>query len=225
MILPPTDSIPYIIGITGEIGSGKSYLGEKLTQHGSLHGFSTSHFELDRIGHLILGPSQEARHQEVRERIVQTFGQHLRQEDSSIDRRLLGEIVFNDYSILRELNAVMREPMLFEVQRELRDKIGVVFFNAALLAEAQLGYLCSNRVILVTVDEALQQKRLQQREWTQQQIQQRLGSQYRALGKREALERRIAEDGYGRVWEVHSPINPSTIQELWEEVVAYLGVN
>src|SRR3989338_1099645 len=66
----------YILGVTGEPGMGKSYIGEKVVEEGKQRGIPVHHIELDHIGHKIY-LRQEPVYQNIRENIINHFGSHL----------------------------------------------------------------------------------------------------------------------------------------------------
>ena len=77
----------YIVGVTGEIGSGKSYVSKKFEELGKEKAIPVHNIELDYLGHKILGGLKQPAYQEVRETIAKTFGQELKQPDGMIDRK------------------------------------------------------------------------------------------------------------------------------------------
>jgi len=190
----------YLLGITGEIGVGKSYVGKKLEDIGKTNGVSVHNVELDEIGHKILSCLEEPKYQEVRQTVVETFGEQLMLPDGQINRKALGEIVFNDQDKLEELNKIMHDPIMVRLRRELYGKKGLVLFNAALLAESEMGYLCNNNHVLVTANKESQERRLRKRGLSSQQIERRLGCQYSTQEKKEKIEATISRDKQGKLW-------------------------
>ena len=77
----------YVLGVTGEIGAGKSYISNRLVDEGKARGIEVHNIDLDRIGHGILIILSEPLYQETREKIVQQFGVNVRARDGTIDRR------------------------------------------------------------------------------------------------------------------------------------------
>ena len=221
----------YVIGVTGEIGSGKSYVSEKFEELGKQKGIKVYNLDLDKIAHEILEERKEPKYQEVRDNIAKTFGEEVKLPAGIINRKALGDIVFNDYSKLQKLNELMHTPILVRFRRELYDKKGLILLNAALIAEGGWGYLCNNNVVLVDVDKASQERRLKERKvegkaLTVEQIQRRLGSQYNFAKKREELEEAISKDKYGKLWLIDNSdnSNPAEIEKTFDNVVKEMGV-
>ena len=192
----------YIIGVTGEIASGKSYLSEMLVDEARSYGIHAHNIELDGIAHQILQDREEPRYQKVRDEITEEFGSYVRKEDGTIDRKRLGDIVFNDDASLQRLNRIMDTPLNVRIRKELQDKEGLVLLNGALIAESGRSYLSNNNTILVHIDKDTQEKRLRERGLTDEQIHNRVTSQYNHQEKRDLLARIIERDHHGSLWEI-----------------------
>lgn len=76
---------PYIIGLTGGIASGKSSVAEKLTKLG------VGLVNCDKIAHDLYLPGNTCF-----DIIFKNFGPSILRSDGFIDRKALGNIVFND---------------------------------------------------------------------------------------------------------------------------------
>jgi pantetheine-phosphate adenylyltransferase len=208
-----------ILGVTGGIGCGKSYLGEQLVAQGRARGLSVHNIDIDHIAHELLLGRQERVYQELRARICTSFGL------AELERKALGAIVFNDPEKLACLNEMMRVPLLTRLRTEMAGKKGVLLINAALLAEADLLHLCNNNVILVSADENVRMERLRIRGLGDEQIHRRLASQYTTEEKRRRIEQRIAEARWGRCIEVASngPFDPDQLADLLGRMVDHVG--
>lgn len=146
-----------VIGLTGGIGSGKSLVTEMLKELG------TELINADLLGHRVYLPGRQAWHE-----LIQAFGDNILAPDKSIDRKKLGQIVFNDKKALEKLNAITH-PRIFEDAameiREIRSRKedqGVVVFEAAILIEANWTSLV-DYVWVVTADKEVVIRRLIER--------------------------------------------------------------
>ena len=216
----------YIVGVTGEIGSGKSYVSKKFEELGKQNGIPVHNIELDYIGHQIIGGLKQPAYQEVRETIAKTFGQELKQPDGRIDQKALAEIVFNDKHQLEKLNEIMHNPILTRYRKELYGKKGLVLVNAALIAEWDVSYLCNNNVVLVNVDKPVQEKRLKKRHLEKDDIETRLATQYSFEEKKQKIEQGIEEDNNGKTWILDNSDDSKSDEEItrvFQEVVDELG--
>lgn len=76
---------PYIIGLTGSIASGKSSVADKLEK------FGAGLINCDLVAHKLYAPGMECYNL-----IVETFGSEYVAPDGQINRKALGNLVFND---------------------------------------------------------------------------------------------------------------------------------
>lgn len=214
----------YIVGLTGEIGVGKSYLGRKFAEYGKQKSINVHNIELDEIGHQILEEFKEDFYIETRKQIADEFGEKVVFSNGMIDRKALGEIVFNDPLKMGRLNELMYTPVLVKLRREIYGKRGLIFLNAALLAEAELTYLCNNNVVLVSTDELTQNRRLEERGLSVEQIKRRKESQYDAAEKTRTIEEKILRDNYGKVWQLNNSEDGINAYCLFDKILKYFNL-
>ena len=158
------------IGLTGGIACGKSTLAEGLRARG-WHIIDT-----DRIAHQLLQPGQE-----VWKNVVDAFGSSILQPDQSIDRKVLGRLVFADPSLRAKLNEITHPAIRSAWQRELEERTRthptqVLAVMIPLLFECELERLFSV-VWCVGASRATQFRRLAARGLTAVEAGQRLASQ------------------------------------------------
>lgn len=85
-----------LIGLTGNIASGKSTVAQWLAEQGA------AHLDADRLVHEMYEAGTE-----VTAAIAARFGEHVLASDGSVDRKALGPIVFNDKEALRALEKIV----------------------------------------------------------------------------------------------------------------------
>lgn len=216
----------YIVGVTGELGSGKSHVGKRFEELGKERNINVYNIELDQISHNILKKFEEPRYKKIREEIACRFGDEVRAEDGKIDRKALGELVFGDQKKLDSLNEIMYTPLIVSLRDELRGKKGLVLINAALIAESDMTYLCNNNVVLVYADKESQQRRLKERNLDFEQIDRRLKSQYSYGEKKSKLESIIERDKQGKLWLIDNSdgLVGSNIYKAFEGITGELRV-
>ena len=190
----------FIIGVTGEIGSGKSFVCEQILELCKEKGIEAHNIELDHLGHKILSELKDEKYEKIRNQLIKTFGENIKKSDGTIDRKILGEIVFNNNEKLKQLNEIMYTPILVRLRKEIYGKKGLIIINAALIAESNLTYLCNNNVLVVKVDKDIQKQRLFSRKLTSEQIDRRLNSQFDYIQKKNNLEEIIVKNNYGKLW-------------------------
>jgi dephospho-CoA kinase len=160
-----------IVGLTGGIASGKSLATRVLRDLGA------HIIDADKIVHGLLGAGQEA----CRE-VVHHFGVAIQLPDGSIDRRKLGDIIFNHPEERAWLNQCIH-PRVFEAYNHQvrhiseRQPDAIVVMDAALLIET--GYHKKmDKLIVVYASQKDQVKRLMERDrFTLEQAMARISSQ------------------------------------------------
>lgn len=216
----------HIIGLTGEIGTGKSYVGQKLVSLANKMNLEAHNIELDHLAWQIQSDLKEEKYEVVRKQIADTFGAEVINSDGSINRKVLGEIVFADQKKLNKLNEIMETPILVRLRRELKNKKGLIILNAALLAEAKMSQLSNYNTILLSVDEKIQNKRLLDRDLNQAQIKRRLKSQYDFASKKKSLEAEIKQNQQGKLWVLNNDkASDLEIKKLLKDLLFYFGLN
>lgn len=118
-----------VIGLTGGIASGKTTVSRLLAELGAVV------LDADKVGHEALAPGSEAYR-----KVVAAFGTGVLRPDGSVDRKKLGEIVFNDAQALAHLNRILHPYMYQMIAERLeehrRSGTSVVVLEAAVLLEA-----------------------------------------------------------------------------------------
>lgn len=134
LLVPPTPGaalpqIPYVIGLTGGSGSGKSSIAWRL------EGLGAVRIDADQLGHDTYRPGTTAY-----QRIVQEFGTDVVKEDQTIDRRVLGEKVFGNEERLKALTDIVWPEIALlvkeRIQQAKEDGKRVCVLDAAVLLQA-----------------------------------------------------------------------------------------
>lgn len=140
-----------VIGITGGVGSGKSRVLEYLQKHCNCRIVLA-----DDVGNKVKEPGQKCY-----EQIVRLLGNGILNEDKTINRVKMAELIFANESVLNEVNEIIHpaveEYILTEMEKERgKGTIDVFFLEAALLIEAgylkylnELWYIYSKREVRV----------------------------------------------------------------------------
>lgn len=215
----------YIVCVTGGIGTGKSYVSGRLAALAKERGLEAYNIELDYIGHQITNSLMDDQYVKIRNKIIKTFGKNVGSADGFIDRKALGDIVFNDAEALKKLNEMLAIPLIVRLRREITGKKGLILINAALIAESGLAYLGNNNVILVRCDKGIQRERLLDRSMSDEQIVRRLAGQYTCEEKQVNLSRLIEESGQGELIEFRNDKASDTeINGLLDRVLGVVGL-
>lgn len=179
--------MPYILGLTGNIASGKTTIGLMLLELGAY-----TYVDADIVVHKLYLPGQP-----LVEQLVAVFGPTVRDADGGVDRRALGQIVFGDHEKLRQLESIVHPTVQRALIDKLREipggKVGVL--DAVKLIESGYAPLCHG-VWLVTCPPETQMERLiTTRGLTEEEARQRLSAQPPLEPKRAAASEIIDNSG------------------------------
>jgi len=194
-----------VIGLTGNIGSGKTTVAEMFRQLGA------KIIDADSIARKIVEPGQRAWKE-----IKDVFGDEVISSDQSIDRQKLGDIVFNDVS-KRALLDNIAHPKIFDEINNLvyeykKDHANVVIIEAALIIEKGGLLDLIDKLILVVVDEDTQTKRIKLRDdISLDQIQSRIKSQMQISEKKKYADYII--DNNGSILKTRTQVN-----KIWNKI-------
>jgi len=131
-----SDEKPLVIGVTGNIGSGKTTVSRILEKYGAYV------INADKIAKEVLlkgGPGYKD--------TLEFFGEGILQENGEIDRKKLGDIVFSDKEKLIVLNGTTHKHVLRKIDEEI-NKIRqekshrIVCLDVPLLFESGLDEVC-----------------------------------------------------------------------------------
>ena len=177
----------YIIGLTGGIATGKSNLSSALRAAGA------PVVDADRISHGLTVPGGAAL-----ERIREAFGGEY-VKDGVLDRKALGELVFNNPEALKTLNGITHPLIFEEMDRQIAeaDRKGapVVVLDVPLLYETGLDTRC-DEVWCAWIPKKVQLERLMARDGlSRKEAQARVSSQMSAWEKRRRADRYIDTRG------------------------------
>ena len=158
------------IGLTGGIACGKSTLADGLRAKG-WHIIDT-----DQIAHRLMEPGRE-----VWKNVVDAFGPSVLQPDQSIDRKVLGRLVFADPLLRAKLNEITHPAIRSVWQREREERARThpthsLAVMIPLLFECELEQMFS-AVWCVGASRVTQMNRLKTRGLSEAESSQRLASQ------------------------------------------------
>ena len=122
-----------LIGITGNIATGKSVVRRMLANAGALG------LDADVIAHRVIYPQGPAF-----QPVVETFGEGILNKNGEIDRTRLGEIVFHDPGELARLEAIVHPAVTDAIHNRLEHtQCSLAALEAIKLIEAGLGKTCN----------------------------------------------------------------------------------
>lgn len=177
---------PYIVGLTGGIGCGKSEAASCLRELGAVH------VDADEISRSLTAPDGEAL-PEIREK----FGDGVFNEDGTLNRAELGRIVFESapHRLLLEgiIHPLVQRRTLAEIEEAGLRGDRVVVLDVPLLFETGMDVLC-DETWTVTAGAETQLIRVMSRGLTAEQAQARIDSQMSADERSARATRMINTD-------------------------------
>lgn len=193
-----------VIGVTGNIGSGKSTVCQILAKLGA------SIIDADKLAHETYKPRSQ-----TWQELINAFGKDIVKANGEIDRQKLGQIVFSDPNALAQLNQIVHPEAhrltqeRIETYRHQRAKAIVV--EATLLIEAGWTNLVDKVWLVIAPDDMVTQRLTQHKEISEAQILARLRSQMPAEEKMKYADAIIYNDGSLNQLE-------AKVTELWHKL-------
>ena len=166
-----------VIGVTGGIGTGKSTVAAMFKRLGAVV------LDADVMAHRVMEPRRVAWRQ-----IVKTFGEHLLNEDQTINRQALARRVFADAKSRRRLEAIVHPRVMRQMWQQVRrlrrtGRVKAVVLDVPLLVEVGAHHHV-DAVVVVSVSPKLQRERLKKRHgWSDEEISARMGAQWDSSAK------------------------------------------
>lgn len=145
-----------IIGLTGGIASGKTTVASILSEFGAII------LDADKVAREVVEPGKPAWQE-----ICKIFGDKVILTDGNINRKYLGDLIFNDPEKRDVLNSIIHPKVIDEMEKRLNycRQVGepLVFLEVPLLLETGMDSMV-DEVWLVKIDVETQIKRLIKRD-------------------------------------------------------------
>jgi dephospho-CoA kinase len=199
---------PFLIGLTGPIGCGKSTVARML---GDLGG---TVIDGDVLARRATEPGRPALGA-----IRRRFGDGVFRSDGTLDRSALAAIVFSDPEALRDLERIVHPQVRVLLEEELekaaRERVPFAVFEAIKLVEGGLAERC-DEVWLIDCSPATQRQRLADRGLEAADLERRLAAQGPGLADRLAAQVR----GRPRVRRIDTDASLDATAEVVEDALA-----
>lgn len=154
-----------VIGITGGIGSGKSFVANIMKEKYGAHILNT-----DQIAKEQMEPGGASYQQ-----VVDCFGSGILSEDTTINRSKLAAIVFEDKEKLLVLNQLTHPPVLEAVKDEILSSkelgtIPYLIIETALMIESGFDYICDEVWYVYAPEEERRSRLKRERNYSDEKI-------------------------------------------------------
>lgn len=175
-----------VIGLTGNIGAGKSRVMAWLQKKGALA------LDADRLAHEVMLPGMPAHAQ-----IVERFGPQILDDEGRIDRAALGAVVFANRERLAELEAIVHPEVFRLAQERMRESRAPVTVIEAikLLESGRILRLCDEVWVVTASEQTILQRLVRDRGMSVEEARRRLAAQMPQAGMVQQATRVIANDG------------------------------
>jgi dephospho-CoA kinase len=186
----------YLIGLTGNIATGKSVV-RKMLEHLGAYGI-----DADALAHRAIAKDAPGY-----KPVVDAFGTWILDRDGQVERAKLGRIVFNDLGALARLESIVH-PLVAKAVELLveRSRHKVVVVEAIKLLESGLGEACDSIWVTVAPPEVQLARLVQKRGLDEATAQDRIRAQSPQADKVAAAQIIIYNEG--------------TYEQAWEQVIA-----
>ncbi|MER3543357.1 MAG: dephospho-CoA kinase [Chloroflexota bacterium] len=156
-----------VIGLTGNIGTGKSTVTRMLADLGA------TVIDADALAHEVIAPGTPGWHQ-----VVDAFGPEVVAADGAIDRARLAAIVFSDPAALARLEAIIHPLVIQEADRRIRAiGRGVVVIEAIKLIESGMYRDCDALWVVTARPEQQLERLVRERGMSAAEVQRRMAAQ------------------------------------------------
>ncbi len=157
----------YLIGLTGNIATGKSAVAKMLEELGS------TVIDADALVHEL-----QRKGSPVYNDIVAAFGPGILDRAGEIDRKVLGSMVFADPEKLRALESIVHPAVLIESMRRIAEATTpVVVYEAIKLIEAGRVEMCDALWVVTARAEVQLQRLMRDRRMSEAEARQRIEAQ------------------------------------------------
>lgn len=181
-----------IIGLTGGIASGKSAVSSIIINKGY------KVIDADILSREVVEIGEPAYKD-----IIEYFGENILNDDKSLNRRALGDLVFSNNELLKVLNNIIHPYIFKEIQKYINEASisgNIIFLDIPLLIERYDEFIKQgiifDEIWLVYVDEETQLKRLMERNnLSKEQAIDRIKAQMPLKEKKEKVTKVIDNNG------------------------------
>ena len=177
-----------IVGLTGSVGTGKSTVANSFKELGAYV------IDWDELAREVVRPRSKAWKE-----IVEHFEKDVFNEDLTINRQKLAEIVFSDKEKLEKLNQIVH-PEVFEEDERIANEIRSIDPDALIIKDIPLLFELTrpvfvDKIVVVSASEQTQLRRLEEKGMSREDAQNRIKSQFPLEEKIKSADFVINNDG------------------------------
>ncbi len=182
-------STAVVIGITGGIGSGKSFVIERIC---SLYKALFIHADA-------IAKEQMSREGCSYQNVLNAFGKEILDDKQEIDRKKLAAIVFHDPDALLRLNKITHPPVMTEVEKMIKEakqsgRYKIILLESAMLTEAGYKKFCDEVWYIYASVDTRKKRLVKSRAMQESEIDAIIGNQADATMFEANTDKRIPND-------------------------------
>ena len=179
-----------IIGITGGVGAGKSQILSYIQDH-----YHSRIVRADEVAHLVKEPGQACY-----KGLIDLLGEKVLNEDGTIHKGKMAEMIFSDKQLLERVNALMhpevKKYILNQIQLEQeRGEVDYFFIEAALLIEEHYDEIVDELWYIHADIDVRKQRLMQSRNYSEQKVADIMRGQLREEDFRKHCKEVISNNG------------------------------
>lgn len=178
---------PFIVGLTGQTGSGKSTVCRLLQEQ------NMKHIDCDVISRKV---SEIA---SVKEQMMTLFGKAVFDEEGNLNRKALAKLVFTDPSEMKKLDSVMypviTKQILHEINRYSEEGYEIVLLDAPTLFESGADRFCDYILSVIAPEKERKQRIMKRDSLTEQEAENRMKAQKQDSFYKERSDALICNSG------------------------------
>ena len=162
------------VAITGNIGSGKSWVCELFKQHFGIPVYNSD-----------MAAKQMYFLPDVRKQLVERFGDGFYLSDNELNRKYIADLIFSDETAQRDLEGILYPALFVDFEQWMaKQDASYVLFESALVFEKRLEKQF-DVVVMVSASEATRLRRVMEREHCDEAtVRARMAKQWPEEGKR-----------------------------------------
>ena len=177
-----------IVGLTGSVGTGKSTVTNFFRELGAYI------IDWDELAREVIRP-----HSRAWKEIVEYFGKGILNDDLTINRQKLAEIVFSDKAKVAKLNQIVH-PEVFKKDERITSEIKSLDPDALIIKDIPLLFeltrpIFVDKIVVVSASEQTQLKRLEEKGMSREDARRRIKSQLPLEKKIKSADFVINNDG------------------------------
>ncbi len=193
-----------IIGITGGVGAGKTQVLSYISEH-----YKCRIIRADEAAHVLYGKGQECH-----EKLVALLGERILDQDGAIDRRKMAELIFQNQSLLEQVNAIVHPAVKNYILAQLayeqeKNEADYFFIEAALLIEEHYDEIV-DELWYIHCDAAVRSRRLAK------------SRQYSMQKTQDIMKGQLSEEEFRRHCQ-RVIMNNGDLQETYQQIKDIMG--